>query len=953
MSYEELVADRMNKCTATKHIDEEKPAGSVIADIRSIILYNISQQAASKSNLKNLRYDFTSSPSKHEYYFKINHTSGLLSVNEKLDRDELCKPRGTLPRCIFSIVINVRQDNILHLLRTFITLNDVNDNAPKFDVREIHIDVSDDTRDRFTYNVPTAVDADSDKFGVDRYAVLEHSSDKLFLDMFELKTLKHQDGSMEIKLVVKQKLSENYKGAPHVKGTIVAYDKGRPSLSDLLHVMVKITMSSEVVPQFEKSSYHLYVDENTPIDTRVYQISAVAPDNSSLLYYLQNDAPHYRILPFQIQPAYGYLTVNGSLDYETETYYTFYVFATVLSKSATSSKVAVSIVVNDLNDNAPHISISNINKNAKASINENSPVGTFISFISVTDKDSGDNKQTGCIAQSSHFKLESVSEEEYTLLSAEIFDREKISNYEVGIYCEDKGDPVLTSEVILEVNILDANDNVPLFAQNIYTISVKENSRPTHQHLTQINATDFDEHSNAQLTYSISSLSSSYANCLSIDILQGSIYQKCTFDFEKDETQQKYLIYAVDSGTPKLTGSTTLILNVEDVNDNKPTFTQSEYKFYVTREQLHKSSKIGTVEATDEDLVNDNKNIYYALASNVYEEVFNVEIFTGEISWKYPIFNQSEFVFNVTASNSYADPELRTLATVVVNIESPSNIKLLNQIRPNESIVFEGSVQIGDVIYQFNVSNKLLVAKKRFKFKIISGNEDNLFTVDNNKNQLIVISPLKHGLTEHNLTIQITDSSQNYKPTIINLPLILNNTSNYLPAFDAWTRNPENLLTIISTGVGFILLLLFIISVVLLKKKCSKKNSKVLCKTANHTCDTLSSAKEFKLVPNLYDSESLQKGMSIKQAESDRRKEVKFSLVQLDEHDDKQRGDSFYHNMGNYYKHSSTGVLEKFDQNILWSGQKIYNSSILCTKKEYIPKCQSINNGNLGCNWTM
>ena len=77
-------------------------------------------------------------------------------------------------------------------------------------------------------------------------------------------------------------------------------------------------------------------------------------------------------------------------------------------------------------------------------------------------------------------------------------------------------------------------------------------------------------------------------------------------------------------------GEAELIVNIIDVNDERPVFEQSEYVFHV-REHLEPFSEVGTVTAIDRDAAPHNIFTISFHKSNSETENFVVEPQTGKI----------------------------------------------------------------------------------------------------------------------------------------------------------------------------------------------------------------------------------------------------------------------------------------------------------------------------------
>ena len=78
------------------------------------------------------------------------------------------------------------------------------------------------------------------------------------------------------------------------------------------------------------------------------------------------------------------------------------------------------------------------------------------------------------------------------LTIASELDRERVSSYSLQIQAKDQGSPALTSETVIEVEVLDVNDNAPHFLESTYQASIREHS-VMGTIVTQISASDLDE----------------------------------------------------------------------------------------------------------------------------------------------------------------------------------------------------------------------------------------------------------------------------------------------------------------------------------------------------------------------------------------------------------------------------------------------------------------------------
>ncbi|XP_072791385.1 protocadherin alpha-2 isoform X5 [Taeniopygia guttata] len=230
----------------------------------------------------------------------------------------------------------------------------------------------------------------------------------------------------------------------------------------------------------------------------------------------------------------------------------------------------VELEVTDINDNAPIFPAARKN----LSIAELSVPGSRFPLEGASDADIGANAQLSyTLSPSEHFSLDVKSSDESRkslfLVLAKSLDRETIPVHQLVLTATDGGRPSLTGTMELVISVLDANDNAPQFNQSVYKVQLPENCTEGTL-VTRVNATDPDEGSNKEFSYSILS-STPIANkeFFTIDSKTGEIRLKGTLDFE-DVRLHELQIEATDKGTPPLSGHCSVELEVLDVNDNAP-----------------------------------------------------------------------------------------------------------------------------------------------------------------------------------------------------------------------------------------------------------------------------------------------------------------------------------------------------------------------------------------------
>lgn len=184
---------------------------------------------------------------------------------------------------------------------------------------------------------------------------------------------------------------------------IVAEDDGEPTQSSWLSLTVSVDRSAaEDFLEFETLVYQVEIGESYRKDSRVIQVRAHRGrgshlSNSALTYTLETEA-RFPPAPFRIHPKSGWLYLAHDLDYETESTFRFRVVASAAESSLanTATTAAVTVLVLDVNDNAPMFSREVYYFTVSEAASPQGLVGT----VNAVDKDSGNNAQLSYILMS-------------------------------------------------------------------------------------------------------------------------------------------------------------------------------------------------------------------------------------------------------------------------------------------------------------------------------------------------------------------------------------------------------------------------------------------------------------------------------------------------------------------------------------------------------------------------
>ncbi|XP_058506390.1 protocadherin alpha-2-like isoform X3 [Solea solea] len=649
-------------CSASQlsySISEEVNKGTVVGNIAKDL--NINVQDLETRDLR-----VVSSYSKK--YFDVNLRTGNLFVNERIDREELCPNAVKCP-----VKLQAALNNPMNAHRIEVNILDVNDNSPSF-IEQTHLlNISELLSSGERYLLPVAIDADIGSNTVKSYK-LSHN------EHFSLDVQSGGEHGMSPELVLQKALDREKE--PVIKLVLTAVDGGKPPRSGTLQLIVNVIDANDNPPTFSKSLYKVRVKENATSGSLVIKLNATDLDegmNSKILYSFFKRGNIDLSNIFDLNSESGEMTVKGTLDYEETPAYEVRVQAMDQGTSPRTAYTKLLIEIIDVNDNAPEISVTSL----MTPVKEDAELGTIVAFITVTDKDGGNNGVANCKVEGSvPFKLKSNYKNDYSLVVDGPLDRENTFLYNVSITATDEGSPPLSSNRVITVHVSDVNDNAPRFMESVINVYVKENS-PTGSTIYTINAFDPDLDDNAQLTYTLIDTSHKtipISSVVNINSETGDIIGLQSFNFEELKTFQ-FKIQATDSGVPPLSSNVTVNVFVLDENDNSPVVLApySEHGS-VNSESIPYNVEAGHIVAKIRAVDADsgyNALLAYHLSEPKGNNLFRIGTSTGEIKTKRRMSdNDLKTHPLVVLVSDNGDPSLSaTVSIEVMVVESSADIQ--------------------------------------------------------------------------------------------------------------------------------------------------------------------------------------------------------------------------------------------------------------------------------------
>ncbi|KAA8593994.1 hypothetical protein FQN60_004828 [Etheostoma spectabile] len=553
--------------------------------------------------------------------FGINTISGEIWVqnSEELDFEETPKLR---------LVVKAETASSSSYMAVNLNLQDVNDNLPRFQLQNYVAYI----REAQGYNFPiiqvAADDLDQGQNGQVTYSIRSSSMSGLF-------KIDPLTGSITTAAIMDREIWTN------TKLVVTATDRGTPRLAGsatLTVIIIDLNDNSPMIPLHRE----IRVPEDTLIGTVITQVTGNDVDSGpALSYTLHLDAKSQGV--FGIHRYGGGVSLTGLLDYEERTWYTLTVRS---SDSKHQSEANITVLVDDVNDNAPTFTQDLY----QVTVSEHLPAGSAVITITATDRDSGDNGKITYRVMSSTRGVFYIDPSNGTLFVNQKTEFDfKNPSILVVIEVRDQGTPYLSSVATVQVQVSDVNDNAPIFHQSEYRATVSEDGLPGSTVLT-LEAVDEDlARDNCGFDFAIASGNSGNTFQIesSVRFLEGQGFQTVgslilveELDFEVVPSYNLTVVVS-DRGIPQRSSTVPILISVTDANDNPPAFSRADYSA-VLSEGAVAGTEILHLSATDPDSA-PNGDVQYSISSGDETDLFQVDKWTGALRLRRALDNERQW----------------------------------------------------------------------------------------------------------------------------------------------------------------------------------------------------------------------------------------------------------------------------------------------------------------------
>lgn len=723
--------------------------------------------------------------------FNIDHDTGLITIAVNLDYET--KPLYELEVRAF----DAGEPRQMASVKVSVEIEDANDHNPLFEQSSYSIEIYEDQIAGAKLLTVTASDQDSGDNGKVQYMLTNTEYVPFAInsetgDVTALTSLDRDTGLQE-----------------YITLKVRAVDFGKPFRRESeTYVHIRIRALNDNLPVFEYYRCDMQVSQDVPSRTVLINLTAIDIDvdaQDTLVYAIEQVGNIGQT--FEIHPSGGQLTVVKSLTQGQV--FSLYITVTdsiqksrfpvtlkinvVSSQAATGFANYVNVKCSYLpayaqavqikkkqssfegskasNDRAPahpenmHPPEFQIHKSV-ISVGEDVPVGSTIANLFASDKDQGfDGMVLYSLVSGNTDSTFNVNMHTGDLYVISPLDRERVSQYTLNISASDCGSPRKTSFTVIRINVIDINDNSPVFTKDLYKVELLENIT-RGQTVVVLNATDLDEGDNGKVNYKIVN---DFGGKFRIDTKSGRLSVASFLDFE-EHAKYNIEVQALDnSKISQRIASVMVIINLIDINDNAPNILPKSLSVSIP-EDIPVESVVATVSVKDLD-TGLGGELEFELLDN--PKKFKIDSGSGVIRLRRRVDYEIQKVYNLTIKVSdKGNPSLSSYGHVVVNI--------LDVNENNNAPVFSGGPVLEASV---NENQPIGTSVLRLKasdldswftsYAIIDGTGVDKFKMDPETAVITTTKVLRHEEAHHYwLNVQAKDGEM--YPLHTNIPVLIN-----------------------------------------------------------------------------------------------------------------------------------------------------------------------------------
>ncbi|XP_046326847.2 protein dachsous-like [Haliotis rufescens] len=659
--------------------------------------------------------------------FTIDSTTGVVKATMSLDREE---------KDTYIVSVYVRDGGYptnYDQATIIISILDINDNTPVFKSKTYKLNIPENSEQTSIFAF-TAYDADSGQNADILYSITDGNEEGKF-------SVDPITGDLSCKTLDRESTEE-------YNLTIAATDRGSVPRSGESLAFITVLDENDNDPHFSQPMYSSPIPEDIQRGHTVLQVMATDADkghNGDLTYSLGNDTEGL----FSVNASSGEITTTGLFDREKKSSYSFDIVAMDGGISGPRNSTArVDIIISDINDNAPVFA----EVPYRRSVGPSTGRGVEILTVSATDPDEGDNGDVEY-----RMDLASGSEQYFEMNGAAIITKRDLGGavgyHNIQIVVMDKGNPVLSSTGVVEITVGSPSSPSLSFTQEVYHQTIRED-RPNGTGVIQVGAM-YDSHI---VTYRFAG--GNNGNPFSINTNNGmiSVHNTDLIDYEMSP-RVRLIVQAAAGG---VVAYATVWVNLTDVNDNVPKFTQNKYITSVWENNAPETF-VTMVQANDED-TGRNGQVLYSIINGNKDDAFVIQppytgiIITSKDSSSLDREIQDTYQLTIEAVDQ-GNPSLSSTCILSINVNDENDNAPF--FRTFQSVHISEIRKVGSQVTTVTATDVDFQPKLVYSFQPNS-NGDGSFSIDRFSGSISLAKAVDHEVRNHYvLGIMVSDGKHN------------------------------------------------------------------------------------------------------------------------------------------------------------------------------------------------
>ena len=512
--------------------------------------------------------------------------------------------------------------------------------------------------------------------------------------------------------------------------------------------IIRVFINVDFQFEFESNSYQTFLPENLAVNTIIFQPNLLSVRLETYFFF------DTKYTEFRVNSS-RYITLISQLDYERTHSYILLLnaFSPFLNKTVFTT---LFINISDINDNIPTF----LGTPPHLAYIFTFAIRKEIYQFYAIDLDNGENGNLSFrIEQSSVANIFTISNT--GLVSFIEYPISYQTGYSISILAHDNGFPSFSTTVLLTISVHQIIPHkLPIFEHTIYEIDIKENFIDFNKPVTYIHA-----FSPFPIEYGIVTNSSDFR--IHIQTVTQNIFIRSLPDFEVSSRH----VFNISASDGNSTQYCSFIVNILDVNDNKPVFSKQIYKTII-EENNNIGDIVLSLNVTDSDSsYNGEVSLYFE--DEILDSFF--QIFGTDLVAKvaFDFEKNQSLEFEVFAIDN-GDPRQSSSCIVTVEIENLNDNPPIVPIETNIVYLHENSTEQNIFSIPATDEDNLTLD---FKLQ----NDFTYFAITNTGVLYLVLSPLRGT---YQLNVNVTDGIHSI---LVPISILVGNVNENSPKIDQST----------------------------------------------------------------------------------------------------------------------------------------------------------------------